>query len=57
MTMLETKKAIEDALFLGNPLSFDAMMNAYVAVQSYLVRCGNKELQVIIDTSDVKTGG
>lgn len=54
MTMLETKKALEDALFLGQPLSFDAMMNCYVAIQNFLAGCGNKDIKVEIDTSEVK---
>ena len=41
MTMLETKKALEEALYNENPLPFDAMINCYAAVQNYLERCGN----------------
>lgn len=54
MTMLETKIALEDALFNGNPLPFDVMMNCYVAVQYFLEGCGNKDIEVKIDTSEVK---
>ena len=54
MTMLETKKELEGALFMGNTLSFDAMMNCYVAVQNFLAGCGNKDIKVEIDTSEVE---
>lgn len=52
MTMLETKKELENALFNGNTLSFDAMMNCYVAVQNFLAGCGNKDIKVEIDTCE-----
>ena len=45
MKMFETKKALEDALFNGKELPYDAMANCYVAVQNYLARCdGNNDL-------------
>ena len=39
MTMLESKKAFEDALFDQKHLTYDAMMNGYVAIQNFLARC------------------
>lgn len=41
MTMLESKKAFENALFNQKPLPYDAMINGYVAIQNYLARCNN----------------
>lgn len=41
MTMLESKKVFEDALFNQKPLPYDAMINGYVAIQNYLARCEN----------------
>ena len=52
MTMLETKKALEDSLFNRAPLSFDAMMNCYVAVQNFLAGCGDKDITVDINVSE-----
>lgn len=46
MTMVETKAALEESLYNGNPLPFDAMMNAYVTVRNYLERC--KDIKVIL---------
>lgn len=36
MKMIEAKKEIEDKLFQGAPLSFDAMMCALAAITSYI---------------------
>lgn len=42
MTMLETKKEIEIAIANNSPMSFDTLLNAYVAVLSYIdVNCDN----------------
>ena len=54
MTMLESKKAFEDALFNQKPLPYDAMINAYVAIQNFLAGCENKETKVEIDTSGME---
>lgn len=54
MTMLETKTALEDALYNNNRLSYDAIMNSYVAVCNYLARCENKDVKFEIDLSKVK---
>ena len=48
MTMLETKKALEDALYNGNPLSFEAMLSCYVTVEYFLSNCGNKDIKTNI---------
>lgn len=51
MTMLETKKEIENALYNGNPLSFDAMINCYVALEYFLVNHNDIDgkIQIVID--------
>lgn len=54
MTMLETKKELEDALYNDIELSFDAIMNCYIAVQNFLAECGNKDIKVELDTSEVE---
>lgn len=45
MTMLETKTALEDALYNGNPLSYDAMLNCYVAIQNFLAKGGDGNIK------------
>ena len=54
MTMLETKAELENALYNGNPLSFNAMMNCYIAIQNFITAHGNKDITVEIYTSEVK---
>lgn len=54
MTMLESKKAFEDALFNKRPLPYDAMINAYVAIQNFLAGCDNKDTKVDINTSKME---
>lgn len=39
MTMFESQKAFEEALFNQKPLPYDAMINGYTAIQNYLARC------------------
>lgn len=53
MTMLESKKAFEDALFNKKPLPYDAMINAYVAIQNFLAGCNN-DIKVEIDTNEME---
>lgn len=54
MTMLETKKALEEAFYNSNRLSYDAMINAYIAVVDYLERNEDKNIKWDIDLSKVK---
>lgn len=51
MTMLETKKEIETAIANNSPLPFDALLNAYLAVQTYLDVYGDPNI-----TMEVKYG-
>lgn len=46
MTMLETKNEIIVALANNNPLSFDAMMNALLAVQTYIDVYGDHDIRM-----------
>lgn len=46
MTMLETKKEIEVALANDCPLSFDALLNAYLAVKTYINLYGSHDIQL-----------
>lgn len=54
MTMLETKTALEDALYNNSRLSYDTMINSYIAVCNYLAGCGNNDVKFEIDLSKVK---
>lgn len=36
MTMFETKQEIEEALYIGAPLSFDSMINCYSVIKDAL---------------------
>ena len=42
MKMIEAKKEIEEKLFVGAPLSLDAMMCALVAINSYIEQRGEQ---------------
>lgn len=46
MTMVETKKEIEVAMANNCPLSFDALLNAYLAVQTYIDVYGDNDIRM-----------
>ena len=54
MTMLETKAELEEALYNNNRISYDAMINAYVAIVDYLKRNEDKNIKWDIDLNKVK---
>ena len=54
MTMLETKTALEEALYNNNRISYDVMINAYVAVVDYLKRNEDGNLKWDIDLRKIK---
>lgn len=54
MTMLETKTALEEALYNNNRISYDVMLNAYVAVVDYLKRNEDGNIKFDIDLSKMK---
>lgn len=49
MTMLETKKEIETAIANNCPLSIDALLNAYLAVQTYMDVYGDHDIQMEVN--------
>lgn len=56
MKMLDIKKEIEEKMFVGAPLSTDAMIAAYFAVTNYIQDHGEDcdvSLNVMVDT-DIK---
>ena len=55
MTMLKTKTAIEEALYNGSPLPFEAMVNCYTAVQYFLLDWGDRIVDTKIDSREVRT--
>jgi hypothetical protein len=46
MTMLETKKEIETAIANGGNISLDALLNAYLAVQTYINLYGSHDIKM-----------
>lgn len=46
MTMLETKKEIETAIANNCPMSIDALLNAYLAVQTYIDVYGDTDIRM-----------
>lgn len=54
MTMLETKTELEEALYNNNRISYDAIINAYIAVIDYLKRNEDKNIEWDIDLSKIK---
>ena len=54
MTMFETKTELEEALYNSGRLSYDTIINAYVAVIDYLQRHEDKNIKLDIDVSKVK---
>ena len=46
MTMLETKEEIAMAIANNCPLSFDALMNCYLAVNTYISLYGSHDIKV-----------
>jgi hypothetical protein len=55
MLMIDAKKEIEDKLFQGAPLSFDAMMCALAAITSYIDTHGESSfvtLDIKVDDDD-----
>lgn len=53
MTISETKKAIEDALYNGNPLSFEAMLNCYGVIQNFLTTHADYDINVEAEVNKI----
>lgn len=52
--MLETKTAIEEVLYNGSLLPFEAMVNCYMAVQYFLLDWGDRIVDAKIDSMGVR---
>lgn len=54
MTMRETKKEIENAIYNGNPLSFDAMINCYIALENFITNHDDMNVMAQVMIKEVK---